>query len=383
VTFSTSTSTAPSLLATSFMTFFAPSFSSWSLRMRMKGASFFCASLTFSCSAVYSVRATFLASGANCFAAVIFCASLMRAVLMDSDALATAFSVSLMVASADSLILSEVSMDSGLAVVTTMSSMSSAVVTTSMASGSASSSSLASRCSFFICCSSARARCFCSSASCFFFTKSCFACLTCCARLCCTVRTRAVRPFKATTVFGAERRASMMSAATFFCWSSMAVCCACSSSSTIFRLSSLTSPSIMARALSRAWLASISATMMRSVARSTRSSVSTAEASAASTCAERSTTLDASAALAAPAGLAASAALALALAGAGVVGAIGCAFLGSKTKSGCTFPSHGTRQPVVGGSWSVFSHRDQTCAPPTLSPNHQPPKSAPSRWSQK
>mmetsp|Transcript_96877 Transcript_96877/g.273992 ORF Transcript_96877/g.273992 Transcript_96877/m.273992 type:complete len:209 (-) Transcript_96877:153-779(-) len=206
------------------MTFLASSFCSWSLRIREKDVSFFAASLSFSCSAWNSVRATFLASGANCLAAAIFCATFPRAVLSASAALATAASVSLITARAASFICSANSVDSGFAAVSTVSSASSATATASMASGRASSRSLASLCSFFISSSSAFARCFSSSPSWRFFAKSCLACLVSCQRFDCTARMRDISALSAAAVLGADRLASMTSTASFFWASSIEVC---------------------------------------------------------------------------------------------------------------------------------------------------------------
>mmetsp|Transcript_8731 Transcript_8731/g.25611 ORF Transcript_8731/g.25611 Transcript_8731/m.25611 type:complete len:256 (+) Transcript_8731:3449-4216(+) len=224
VTFSTSTSTWPSLLATSAITFFPSSLCSKSFRIRANGASFFWASFSFSWRVEYSVRATFLASGAYCFAAVIFWLILPRAPLIASCAFRTAASVSLRAVETDSVICSASSRDTGPAAAATASSVSSAEVTASMASGSASSRALASRCSALAWACSAFARCLASSASCRFFSKSCFACFASCARLACTLRTRGVRLFMALTLFGDDFLASIMSAARTLCASIIELC---------------------------------------------------------------------------------------------------------------------------------------------------------------
>mmetsp|Transcript_17323 Transcript_17323/g.49474 ORF Transcript_17323/g.49474 Transcript_17323/m.49474 type:complete len:291 (+) Transcript_17323:5456-6328(+) len=53
------------------------------------------------------------------------------------------------------------------------------------------------------------------------------------------------------------------------------------------------------------------------------------------------------------------------------------------TSSFLTSPSHGIDQPLLGGCMLVIWLRDQTWAPPTWFPNHQPLNAGPSRSSQK
>mmetsp|Transcript_69298 Transcript_69298/g.223970 ORF Transcript_69298/g.223970 Transcript_69298/m.223970 type:complete len:257 (-) Transcript_69298:441-1211(-) len=255
---------------------------------------------------------------------VIFWLILARAPLIASCAFATAASVSLIAPETESLICSANSMESGLAAVTTASSVSSAAVTISIASGSASSNAFASCCSFFVISSSAFTRCFSSSASCFFFAKSSLACFISCATLACTDRTRGIRLLRDVTLFGDDFLASMMSAARNLCVSNIELCWACNNSSTTFRLSSLTSPSIIAWTLSSACVASISAITTLSVARCTLSSTSACDA------------------------IDASANSSLATSGASSFATMreASAFLSSTARSGCTLPSQGTRQPL-------------------------------------
>mmetsp|Transcript_123102 Transcript_123102/g.359433 ORF Transcript_123102/g.359433 Transcript_123102/m.359433 type:complete len:261 (-) Transcript_123102:152-934(-) len=212
---------------------------------------------------------------------------------------------------------------------------------------------------------------------------------------------RIERALSAGSVFGANLLAAMMSAASFFRASRSAACWDCSRSSTILRLSSVTSPSIMAAPLSSACVASISTSTTRSVACDTRDSetasgsattfgaagaagsagsASTSASASPPTCGSSSSTTTSAEA---GAGFPPAVSTFRAFASASCPGGPGAVRLSSTRRSGCTFPFHGTRQPVFGGDGSCRSQRDQTCDPPTSSPKYQPMKSAPSRWSQK
>mmetsp|Transcript_21623 Transcript_21623/g.42242 ORF Transcript_21623/g.42242 Transcript_21623/m.42242 type:complete len:201 (-) Transcript_21623:666-1268(-) len=200
---------------------------------------------------------------------------------MASCALATAASVSLMVAITFASIDSGGPKASGAAAAITVSRASSAMDTTSMASGKPCSKSFASLISLSICISSCLAFCCDSCTSCLFF---CFTCITwffSWLMLAWTTLTRFCNALRAPTVFGATFFASMISRASFFWVSNIAFCWACIRSSTILRLSSVTSPPIMARTLSRACVASISARLIFSVTFSTLASASATESSAA------------------------------------------------------------------------------------------------------
>mmetsp|Transcript_74677 Transcript_74677/g.222741 ORF Transcript_74677/g.222741 Transcript_74677/m.222741 type:complete len:265 (-) Transcript_74677:366-1160(-) len=258
---------------------------------------------------------------------------------------------------------SAVSICSGAAAMATFSTSSSAASTFSIAAGIISSScfecspsSSRSRASFSAFLSCSWASC---SLICLMFFSLCSSSFT----FVWSFRMRSPSAIISALSAGGAFCAATPSRAMARCVSARALAWAMSSfCASMTSMSSTTSACITCFACSKAVLVSISASAAFSVAFCTRSSQSeTAVAAwlASSSCLRAS--------IRAIASLLSAACFSAAL---------------MTTSSFLTSPSQGIVQPVFGGSMLFIWLRDQTCAPPTWFPNHQPLNPGPSRSSQ-
>mmetsp|Transcript_94736 Transcript_94736/g.289836 ORF Transcript_94736/g.289836 Transcript_94736/m.289836 type:complete len:448 (-) Transcript_94736:292-1635(-) len=361
VAFSASNSAADNLSASSTKCFLAATRALKSLPNVLYGLTRFCASVNFCCRPENSPSAIFRASGANFLAAWSFALISLRASVIFSCTSLAEVSTSSIACFNKSLDSSGGSSTRGAASAWTDSAASSHCATSSLVAGKMSCSSLPSRSSaaWFAAAVSACFLAFAAPACAFVVRARTF--WISMANCVCIVRSFGDSFDNSVTEPVAAwppRRASAMSSVRDFCASCMAVCCfassccaACMASWSLSAVRSLlmatTAPTASSRAATFSLAALTRACRAAGVVAATPAEVAPAEAA-----------VPPAAGLPAPAG-------------------------STKRMPGSALAaSHGTFQPDRGGEGPWLGARAHTCEPPTWSPNHQPLKSAPSRWSQ-